>query len=240
MKQNIFFDRQRFELVKDWCKHNNVTPQLSKIRLSRELLNGVGAYDFFLDDQKMNMSVGDVALNRNDLFVPMALGVFIQIDEKNPSGKAPLYTYPLGKNKQLRYFKNVADVEAIYNGSLKIEMDTTVVNQSFPLEVFRYVPETQPVVMLDSTNKEQSVGLLPEFDCSDAMFPLAPEYYFQGKIDTKLSVVFNGQNSDFTVVEPSDDSDSNTHKARLVLLMSGVLVKNAVDKGINISTLINR
>lgn len=240
MKQNIFFDRQRFEVLKDWCKKEKVTPQLSKIRLSRELRDGVGAYEFLLDDKKMDLVAGDVALNRNDLFVPMSIGLFLQVDEKNPSGKAPLYTYPLGKNRQLRYFKKVEDVEAIYNGLMKIEMDTTVVNQSFPCEVFRWVPETQPVMMLDSSNKEQTTGLLPQFDASESMFPLAPEYYFQGTIDTKISVLFNGQNSNFTVVEPTDDSDSSTHKARLVLLMTGVLVKNAADKAIDVSQLMNR
>ena len=226
MKQNIFFDRQRFEVLKDWCKRNNVTPQLSKIRLSRELRDGVGAYEFLLDDKKMDLVAGDVALNRNDLFVPMSIGLFLQVDENTPSGKAPL--------------KKVDDVEAIYNGIMKVEMDTTVVNQSFPCEVFRWVSETQPVMMLDSSNKEQTTGLLPEFDTSKSMFPLAPEYYFQGTIDTKISVLFNGQNSDFTVVEPANDSDSSTHKARLVLLMTGVLVKNAADKAIDVSQLMNR
>lgn len=237
-KQNIFFDRQRFDALKEWARKNNVTAEISKIRLSRPLLNGVGNYKFNLEDKKMDLVEGDVALNRNDLFVPFAMGLFLIADTNEPTGKAPLLSYPLGANKQMRYFKNVADLEAIYNGQLQIVMNNTTVNASFPCELFRYVPETQPVSMLNSTNQEVSCGLIPEFDIQDAIYPLAPEYYFQGTVNTEISLLFNGRDSNFTVCEPANGADSTTHKARVVLFMLGIKIVNGADSAKDVAKLI--
>lgn len=236
MKGNIIFDRNRFERVSAFCKRNGLVPQYSKIRLSQELKNGQGNYTFEVTGKNATTAVGDVALNRNDLFIPFSIGLFLQNDTNVPSGKAPLLSYPVQLNSTIPHFQKPEDVEAIYNGLLEIKMDTTVVNESFPTEVFRIVPETQPVGVVAGVVTSK---VLPEFDLKDVMLPLAPEYYMQGTINTNINLSFNGNGANFGLCNTGTDATNTTHKSRVVLLMFGVLVKNGADRADDIEQVLN-
>lgn len=236
MKNNIFFDRQRFERVAKFCRKNKLTPQFSKLRVSQELKDGQGNYRFYLDDKKMNLAEGDVALNRNDLFIPFGIGVFLALGKKGKEGRAILQTYPVGKTDRIPYFKNFLDVEAIYNGKLTIQMDSTVANESFPMEVFR---KAKTSIDWDSAKR------FPSFDMDDVLVPLAPEYYFQGTVDTEISLSFDGNGIEFDVMASPDGEAAVTQlspqerSARIVVFMTGVLVKNAAAHAADINNVLN-
>lgn len=229
-KQNIFFDRERFEKVQAWCNANGVVPQISKLRVSQQLVNGQGLYRFDIKKEQANTLIGEVGLDRNDLFIPFAIGAMLQIDGKEATGKTPLLSYPVKASAAADGFMT-DDIEALYNGTMTIIMDQTEVNASFPMELFKHVPQTQPCVLLDSSNAAKSTGLVAEYDIQDVLVPLAPAYYFQGTVDTKLSVTFNGNGSDFSVASAATPTTADATKAaRIVLYMSGVLVKGAAEK----------
>ena len=219
MRKNILLDRARYKLVLDWCNENGIAPQYSKIKLSQPLKDGVGNYQFNINKDNVNASVGEVGIDRNDLFIPFGFGLFHTIDGVTPSGKYPLLSYPVQASANADGYRT-KDIEALYNGSLLIRLDQTQVNQSFPLEVFRYVPETQPIA-----------GVEAQFDIEAAMHQLVPNYFLQGTFDTKIEVAFNGTGSSFAVAEKATPTvASTTRQARLVFLMFGVLVKNGAEQ----------
>lgn len=227
-KQNIFFNRERYEKTLAWCKANGIVPQESKLRVSVPLVNGMGQYEFDIKE-KADTIIGDVSLNRNDLFIPYGFALALMFDENIPTGKSSLLSYPILASKASEGFMT-ADAEAIYNGKLEIIIDQTQVNESFPTEVFRHVPETQPCVILDSDNNTVSTGLVPQFDMAEVMHPLAPAYFLQGTMDTKIKVTFNGNGSNFAIASTDNPTQaSTTRSARLVFLSVGILVKNAAD-----------
>lgn len=236
MKNNIFFDRQRFEKVANYCRKNGLTPQFSKIRLSQELKDGQGNYRFYLDEKKNNLAEGDVALNRNDLFIPFGIGVFLALGKKGKEGRSVLQTCIARNNYDVPHFKTPNDVEGFYNGKLSIMMDSTAVNESFPMEVFRKVFD------LDRDNIHRQ---MPQFDTDKALVPLAPEYYFQGTVDTELTLSFDGNGVKFDLMESTDGTAAptpiadNERSARVVVLMTGVLVKNAADRAADINNVLN-
>lgn len=236
MKNNIFFDRQRFERVTNFCRKYKLTPQFSKLRVSQELKDGQGNYRFYLDDKKMNLAEGDVALNRNDLFIPFGIGVFLALGKKGKEGRAVLQTYPMRENHSIPYFKNAIDAEAIYNGKITIQMDSTMASESFPMEVFRKVTK------IDGQNTIQQV---PLFDMNEALVPLAPEYYFQGTVDTEITLSFDGNGVNFDLKASPDGTSAPTdiptdeRSSRIVVLMLGVLVKNAAAHAADINNVLN-
>lgn len=228
-KQNIFFDRERFEKVQTWCKAHGVVPQISKLRVSQQLVNGQGLYRFDIKKERVNSLIGEVGLDRNDLFIPFAIGALLQIDSKEATGKTPLLSYPVKASAAADGFMT-NDIEGLYNGILNIVFDQTEVNASFPMELFKHVPQTQPCVLLDSSDNAKSTGLVQEYDIQDVLVPLAPAYYFQGTVDSKLSITFNGNGSNFAVASQANPTTADATKAAsIVLYMSGVLVKGAAE-----------
>lgn len=229
-KQNIFFDRDRYEKVLAWCNANGVVPQISKLRVSEQLVNGQGLYRFDIKKEKANTLAGEIGLDRNDLFIPFAIGVLLQIDATTPTGKTPLLSYPVKASAAADGFLT-SDIEALYNGNLSIVFDQTEINASFPLELFKHVPQAQPCVTVGSDSTAISTGIVPEFDIQDILVPLAPAYYIQGTFDSKITINFNGNGSNFAIASATAPTTEDVTKAaRIVLYMNGVLVKGAAEK----------
>ncbi|MDR0831137.1 MAG: hypothetical protein LBN95_13680 [Prevotellaceae bacterium] len=240
-KQNIYYERERYARLLKAADALKIELQVSKLRYSQKLNNGIGSYVFPLKDQKyVNTLVGEVGLSRNDLFIPFSILWAFQFDSISQSGKAELVTYPLKANAATRGFINDADVEAFYNGYTLIKMANKEVSETFPNEVFRHIPETQPAIIFDAEGTAQSAGLKPQYDLQAAKFPLVPEYYIQGTTDCYISAVFNAQDSNFGIADPSAPTTPlTTSEARLVLLLDGVLLKEGADRSMDIQKIIS-
>lgn len=226
-KSIVEFNRSRFERVVKWCNANGVVPEESFLRVSEALLSGVGTYNFDIKNGKK--AATDVTLNRNDLFIPFGIGMFIAFDGKNsagnPDGKGTFYTFApkAGTNQPIGFTKD--DIDALYNGILSMNFGQTVINSAFPMLNFRHIPETQNVAIYDGANMV-SANIQPQFDILDALYPLAPAYYMQGTEDIQIRVDFPASGANFALTTPS----GVTVEPRLYLYLSGVLVKNAADK----------
>lgn len=227
-KRNILFDKNRFDTVKKWCLENGIVPQISKLKITKELLDGVGLYEFDLRSRQLIMP-GDVALFENDIFIPMQMGVLLSIDSKTPTGKAPLYSYApkAGVNNPYGFMKS--DIEALYNGVLKQNADQTVLMQSFPMEVFKHIGASEPgIIQGDSATLAN--GLQGEYDIEDMMHPVVPNIIYQGLMDIKTTIEFPGTGSDFSVAKAATPSSKDdTMRAYVSLIMIGVLVKNGAQ-----------
>ena len=233
-KRNILFEKKRFNVVKKWCADNGIVPQISKLKITRDLEQGVGYMDFDLKSTQL-ATPGDVALNRNDVFIPFGLGLFLSFDTATPSGKARLYSYaPMaGAHNPVGFMKS--DIEALYNGTLTQTVDQTTIMQSFPCELFKHIGCNEPATCLDAEGNPVSVGIQGEYDLEDMMHPFTPEIVYQGTMDIKTAISFNANGSDFSVaLAATPTTKDETHKPRVTLMMIGVLVKNgATESRIN-------
>ena len=89
--------QKKWQSVQKWCAENGVTAQESVIRVAVPLKDGKGLYDFNMLESNSRRFLSDITLNRNDLFIPYGMNIFIAFEEVdamgNPTGKAPLYPY---------------------------------------------------------------------------------------------------------------------------------------------------
>ena len=231
----VLLKRNRFSNVMDFCRANGIVPQISKIKVSQALENGVGLYDFDITADTVEVP-GDVVLNRNDVFIPFSLGVLLTFDDKvKPKGKARLYSYAPMAGVQNPVGFMTTDIEGLYNGILTQQVDQTAIMQSFPMEVLKHIGETEPSILLNGSDEEVSIGIQGEFDIEKMTHYLVPNIIYQGTMDIKTSVKFEATGSKFDVALASDPTSAATDKtARISLFMDGILIKNgAFDNIVN-------
>lgn len=224
--------QKRWQQVQKWCAANNIVAQESVIRVAVPLQNGVGTYEFNILEQIRRYQT-DKTLNRNDLFIPYNMGVLIGFEETNvdgsPKGKAPLYSYAPKAGVQNAVGFMTDDIDSLYNGMLSISMGQTQVNKAFPLLNFKRIPETQPVPLYNGTDLVNS-GIQPQFNLTEALYELIPNYLFAGTEDIKVQIQFNATGSNFAVAKAATPTVADTdHTAFLYYYMTGVLVTNGAD-----------
>lgn len=228
MNQNL--KAKKWQSVQKWCAKNGIVAQESVIRVAVPLKDGKGLYDFNMLESNSRRFLSDITLNRNDLFIPYGMGMFVAFEEVdaagNPLGKAPLYPYAPKAGVQNEYGFIGRDIEALYNGKLTISFGQTEVNKSFPMLQFKHVPETQPIGIYNGTAFVDS-GIQPEFKLDDALYQLVPNYYFAGTEAIKISAEFEATGSDFSIAAAATPTEATTERTPfLYFYMSGVLVVN--------------
>ena len=219
--------RERF--VKVNSEYQNATgsklyAEESKLRIEIPLQAGVGRYQFNIKKTDIT-NQREVSLDRNDVFIPNFMGLFIGIqDNSTPSAEVlssyPLYNdgtnpspYPVG-------FLN-KDIEALYNGKFVWLIDNGILFSSFPTERFRKVPQTQGAFVLDSTDAAVNENIIPEWDIRKASEMMIPKLTIAGTRDHNISVNFDASGLTFPV------TTDNTPV--LVLYMDGFLVKGGCE-----------
>ena len=225
MVTNIEFLKKRFDVVRQWCNDNGIVPQVSKLRTSEVLKDGEGTYEFNFQTKEPQFA-GEVKLNRNDLFIPFQIGILLSFDAAaKPIGKTPLMSYARKQGAQYDLGFGTDDIEAFYNGTLIQTVNQTQIQQSFPCELFKWVPETQNALIADGST---GLGLQDEWRLEKALTPVVPNMYYGGNMDIVTRVEFNGTGSSF-VLQDAEGNDSTDYKAYLNLVMYGVLAKNAAE-----------
>lgn len=219
------FLKKRFDIVRKWCAQNGIVPQVAKIRTSEVLKDGVGTYEF--DFQHKNPQyTGEVMLNRNDLFIPFQMGILLSFDDATaPTGKSQLYSFApkAGVNYPVAFATD--DIEAFYNGVLIQTVNQTQIQQAYPLELYKFVPETQNAILAGG---EASLGLQAEWDIKKVLPVLVPNVLIAGNMDITTRVEFNGTASSFALKDASG-ADVTGKAAYLNLIMYGVLAKNMAE-----------
>lgn len=222
---NAEFLRKRFKEINDFYAKEGLFAQPSKLRVEVPLQDGVGRYAFNIKkDQPSNAR--EVTLNRNDLFIPNFIGLFLAVQNTTSPGAAPLRTYPPiapGGSTPSGFeagFLN-ANIEALYNGRLSWQIGQTVLFESFPTEAFRYVPQQQPGFLLQNDNTAVEIGDQAEFQFPNFMVPMAPKVTIAGTQDHRIEVNFDASGLTFDCTE--------NYSGVLVLEMDGYLVKNGCE-----------
>lgn len=220
--------KNRFDQVWDMIKaagfSENIHPEESKIRLEQAIVNGKGQYIFNIKEQSVD-GVVEHSLERNDVFIPNQLGVFVGIKNKT-TGVERLYPYiPVASSESAPsvhaagFTTDAANV--IYSGYLQWLVDNVVMLSSYPMEKFHKIPRQQGAFVLNSQDAPVNEGIQSEWSLDKAMELLIPRYTIAGTRDHKVSINFPAATLNFPVTEG--------YEAKLVLMMDGFLVKGGCE-----------
>jgi hypothetical protein len=186
----------------------------SYLRAKQPLLNNKSQYDFNIVLQSGGQAVlPELKLQITDAFYCYAIGLFLEREETAKPGKAVLQTYP-----NETYFPVVvgppaftpADLEAIYNGYMQIQVNQTVICQYLPTSQFRTVDTT----LQSGTNNKS------ERHVDDGFVELEPNLKLAGSQNIKISVVMPSW------ANIAIESQSAGFVNNLVLMPLGFLIPN--------------
>ena len=219
--------RKRFEIINDEYQRyseGKVYAEPSKIRIEVPLVNGVGRYQFNIKKQDI-ANQREVSLDRNDVFIPNFIGLFLAVQNNTKPSCEQLLAYPAindGVNPSVYGAGFTSgEVEAIYNGKLTWLIDNGILLSSYPTERFKHVPETQGAFVLKSDDTDVNEGILPEWDILDSCDLLVPKITIAGTRDHNVSLNFDASNLSFAVTAG--------HTPVLVFYLDGFLIKGGCE-----------
>ena len=219
--------RERFVLLnQEYASYSGgkVYPEHSKLRIEVPLVAGVGRYQF--DIKKTNITNSrEQALDRNDVFVPNFMGLFLSLQSTTKPATEVLRSFPAindGANPSgyAAGFQN-DDAEAIYNGKLVWLVDNGVLFNAYPTERFKRVPRTQSGFVLDSNDAAVVESVKPNWDIVSACDVVIPKLTIAGTRDHNITVNFDAQGLTFPV--------TTGFVPVLVLYMDGYLIKGGCE-----------
>ena len=221
------FRRDRFIAVNnEYQQYSNGVKyaEESKIRIETPLQNGVGQYT--IDIKKLNITnKREVSLDRNDVFIPNFMGLFLALQSNTAPAKEVLMSFPAikedGEPSHFEVGFKSKDIFSLYNGRLVWGVDNGVLLGSYPTERFLKVPETQGAFLLDQEGNSVSEQILPEWDILDACDLVIPKLTIAGTRDHQITVNFDAAGLKF------DCTDGYTPV--LVFYMDGFLVKGGCE-----------
>ena len=219
--------RERFQKVnaevQDYSK-GAIYAEESKIRVETPIKDGVGQY--VIDIKKSNITnQREVSLDRNDVFVPNFIGVFVALQSTTKPGTEILFPYPPINDGTLPSVHPVGfqnkDIYSLYNGKLVWTVDNGVLLGSYPTERFLKVPQTQGAFVLDSSDVAVNEFIGSEWDVLVASDLLMPRLTIAGTRDHKVTINFDAAGLTFPT--------TTGYTPVLVFYMDGILVKGGCE-----------
>ncbi len=190
--------------------------QSSYLRIDEPLVNAKGNY--VIDPMELNTprKTNEKRLNRNDLFVVagMSLGFYYEPTAKPGAGFLATSFQDL-KTKLAAYGSNLAtaitnDLNAIYNGSLRIQTGTVQTFDGFPVNMFNYARQANSNTL--------------DFDPSESMFYTPENIALAGNKDQKFTLDFPSFAG--AVYNPTLSEGTADGVIGVSLFLQGFLVKN--------------
>ncbi len=221
--------KQRFDKVWDLIVGaglaTDIFPEEAKLRMQLPIEAGKGQYIFDLKKESLADNIKNFVLQRNDVFIPNGIQVFIGITE-TATGVQKIYPYapkkPASGDSVYAAGFESDTIENLYAGTLSWKLGTNVMLNQFPMENFKHVPRQQGAFVLDSSDNAVSENIQPEWDVQDFLYTLMPRYTIAGQRDHYISVNFDAATLTFPV--------TSGYTAQLVLYMDGFLVKGGCEK----------
>jgi hypothetical protein len=211
-------DRTLYEKVQSMTPKGSV-PTMATLREERVLVNNNGTYTFDFNEQKSGIRPTEALLSIKDAFVANAMSLSILVERKAKPGTGVLYHYPNPHEVVKAGTVNWTDLEAIYNGQLKAQIDQQVMMDKFPTRRFRYAPQNTGIV------SGGDVGVL-QSSAVDGLVPAEPNLILRG---TKKNI--------FTLTVPTFESGQTTAIAatdpafdvRVVLELNGFIIPGGAN-----------
>lgn len=219
--------RARFaEINSEALNYSNgkVYAEPSKIRIETALKPGQGRYEINIKKQDID-NAWEKSLDRNDVFVPDGMSIFLALRSTTEPMKEVLFSFPAINDgvKPSAYAVGfvTSDPEALYNGSLQWMIDNGVLLNGYPTENFRKIPQTQKSFILDSQDAVVVESVETEWNIQDALELVIPKLVLCGTRDHRITVNFNASGLNFAC--------SAGYTPYLVFYMSGNLIKGGCE-----------
>lgn len=160
-------DRGFYEKIK--AQFGNSTPTLSVLRQEIVLRNNKSGYDFTFADRN-DLSPTEIGLSVTDAFAANKLRLAIGVRQKSRNGAVVLMTYPSVAAIARAFANSTAespsaaaklaalDLEAIYNGTIKVAVDQSTIFERLNTARSRFVPQTQIGALAESTQSRYEDG----------------------------------------------------------------------------------
>jgi hypothetical protein len=180
------------------------------LRIETELKNSTGTYLFPIETTSGGLPT-EQKLDRNDLFVVTALGIFLLREDSTKLGVDVLQSYPNKIVFPAAAGFNPDHLEAIYNGKFQLKIQSKVNIEAMSMHAFRVIPETQQST---ADNKSQ-------YSLDHAAYPLGTLIKLKGTMNVEVKVEFNT----FDAMQIQAVAANTKHK--LVFHPYGYLIKGA-------------
>ena len=219
--------RERFvTLNQEYSSYSSgkVYPEPSKLRIEAQIVDGVGRYQF--DIKKTNiLNSREVSLDRNDVFVPNFMGLFLALQSNTNPADEILMSFPaindgVNPSGYAKGFQSQS-IEALYNGKLVWLVDNGVLLNSYPTERFKKVPQTQKAFVLDSQDAAKAESIETEWNILDACDVIIPKITIAGTRDHNITVNFDANGLTFPV--------TSGYTPYLVFFLDGYLIKGGCE-----------
>ena len=217
-QQNAGRDRALYEKVKKMAPQG-VTPMMATLREQIVLANNNTTYKFTFNEQRGGSRRTDILLSIKDSFYANGLSLGILVERKNRPGSGVITYYPdpfLNGNTGA----DAADLECVYNGQLKAQIDRDVLLDKFSTRRFRRVPQrVSGQASQNSGGATQYYGVPGEQHTSDGVVYLEPNLVLRGTKSNEFTVTL----PQFDVT-PSLVSSDPAYEISLVMEVHGFLI----------------
>ncbi len=216
--------RKRYEGLANSVKGAGLSVEPSKLRIEEDFKSGVGQYRF--DIKKVVSNLREKSLDRNDVFVPNFIGLFIGLRPTATPAAMQLFSFaPVNDGTNPSIFPagfKKEDANALYNGQFTWTVDNIMVFSGYPTENFLKIPENQGKILLKASDDSVvKTGNRPEWAIKEMSELMIPRIIVAGTRDHRISVNFDAAGLDFSVTDQYDPV--------LVLYMDGYLIKNGCE-----------
>lgn len=207
-------DRALYDKVLKMAPKGTI-PTLATLREERVLVNNNGTYVFEFNEQRANVRATENLLSIKDAFVANSMSLGILVERKTKPGTGVLLHYPSQHMLLQAGATSPIDLEAVFNGFLKAQIDQQVMMDKFSTRRFRYVPQNAGIAVAE--NIAGTVQSSPV----DGLVNVEPNLILRG---TKKNI--------FTLTIPTFDAGATTSIAaidaafdvRVVLELNGFII----------------
>lgn len=202
-------DRALYEKAKGMFE--GATPTISYLREEANIVNNNGVYQFTFNEQTGVTRPTERKLSIKDAFLANMIWLFTLVEAKTKPGSGVLMTYPNPVEIAKAGTSSADELEAIYNGTLKAQVDQDLIFDGIDTRRFRVVSATQ----LNAINDKEQ------------------QDYAAGGLLVEPNLVLNGSRKNiFTLQLPAFDSSVTpnmaatlaTHNIRVVLVFGGYYI----------------
>lgn len=181
----------------------------SALRLEQPLVANQNTYEFPVMNNILSQNGTifntEIRLNMQDTFVPTHVGVFVGLPTSSVDTAWRLFSWP-----NPAVFANATQLQALYNGQLKIMVNNYQYTYGWDLQRHYNSPQTQQTAPLGAGSPADENNF-----ADDGMYPMQPYVLFGGAQNVQISIKLP--------IAPSA-VDANS---RIVMMFRGVLAQQS-------------
>jgi hypothetical protein len=188
-------DRALYEKVLKLAP-KGVIPMMATLREQAVLANNNTTYKFSFNEQKATPKRTEILLSIKDSFYVNSLSLGILVERKTKPGSGVVTYFPDAYTIAIGGNANYTDLESVYNGTLKAQIDRDVLMEKISTSRFRHVPQR--------TSSEAS------FSGGVTYGSQAQHEQNYGLVHIEPNIVLRGtKNNEFTLTLPQFDVTPN-------------------------------